>query len=110
MRQRGHLQSREYGVRIEFEVPEHLVLLSSFDGWHAVLNNHCLALNDAEYIAYEQLEKVSAKDEFETIKKRSWLKIFDLSLLPDPNSYEIQAVLWEIKIEWVKKVDFFIAC
>ena len=55
------------------------------------------------------LEKISSKDDFEIIKRQSWLNIFDLSLLPDPDTYEIQAVLWEIKIEWVKKVDFFTA-
>ena len=56
LRRKGHLQSGEQGVRIEFEVPKHLVLLSNFDTWHAVLNNHCLALSDAEYRSFEELE------------------------------------------------------
>lgn len=109
LRKRGHLQCGERGVRIEFSVPENLVLLSNFDAWHSVLNNHCFALNDAEYEYYEQLEQTCSTGKFEQIKQESWQKIFDLSLLPDPNIYEIQAILWELKIEWVRKVDFFIA-
>ncbi|MFW1912040.1 DUF3841 domain-containing protein [Acinetobacter ursingii] len=109
LRKKGHLQKGERGVRIEFEAPENLVLLSSFDSWHAVLNNHCLALNDIEYNYYEKKEQSCSKNDFEEIKKESWLKIFDLDLLEDPNTYEVQAILWELRIEWVKKVDFFIA-
>ncbi len=109
LRRKGHLQHGERGVRIEFNAPEDLVLLSSFDSWHAVLNNHCLALDDSEYDYYQNLEQTCPKDIFEKIKKESWLKIFNLDLLENPDTYEIQAILWELKIEWVNKVDFFIA-
>lgn len=109
LRKKGHLSQGERGVRIEFEVPENQVLLSSFDGWHAVLNNHCFTLTDEEYEFYENLEMNMSAKEFQKVKQATWDKIFDLSLLPDPNIYEVQAVLWQIKLEWVKKVDFFIA-
>lgn len=109
LRKKGHLQKGERGVRIEFNAPEDLVLLSNFDGWHSVLNNHCLALSDEEYYFYESLEKTCSKSDFEKIKRESWLKIFDLNLLENPNTYEVQAVLWELRSEWIQKVDFFTA-
>ncbi|WP_131667453.1 DUF3841 domain-containing protein [Psychrobacter pygoscelis] len=109
LRKKGHLEHGERGVRIEFDVPDDLVLLSSFDSWYAVLNNHCLALSDSEYDYYKKLEQTCSKNSFEKIKRDSWLKIFDLNLLADPDSYEVQAVLWKLKSEWVRKVDFFIA-
>lgn len=109
LRRKGHLISGERGVRIEFVVPDNLVLLSNFDGWHAVLNNHCFAINDEEYEYYEQLEQTCSEQEFQIIKQKSWQKIFALNLLPDANIYEVQANLWELKLDWITKVDFFIA-
>lgn len=109
LRKSGHLKRKERGVRIEFDVPEHLVLLSHFDAWHAVLNNHCLAFTDKELDEYEQMEQTYPKDIFEKIKQTSWIKIFDLDLIEDPNNDSVQAILWELKMEWVKKVDFFTA-
>lgn len=109
LRKRGHLESGEKGVRIEFDIPENLVLLSNFDAWHSVLNDNCFAVNDAEYEYYENIKETCPIAEYEAIKRKSWEKIFDLELLPDPNIYEVQAVLWELKKDWVKKVDFFIA-
>ena len=109
LRKSAHLKRGERGVRIEFEVAENLVLLSNFDAWHAVLNNWCCSLNMKEYDYYEKMEKICSKTEFEEMKHKSWLKIFDLDLLDDPGTDAIQAVLWELRLEWVKKVDFFIA-
>lgn len=107
LRKTGHLSKGEQGVRLEFEIDEQAVLLSSFDGWHAVLNDHCFALTDEEYEYYEHLEQTLPAGEFERVKQQSWLKIFDLSLLPDPEIYEVQAVFWQLKAEQVKKADFF---
>ena len=109
LRRNAHLKRGEKGVRIEFEVPENLVLLSGFDAWHAVLNDWCFSLNDEEYDYYKKMEKICSKAVFDKMKRQSWLKIFDLNLLDDPSTDGVQAVLWELKIEWVKKVDFFIA-
>jgi hypothetical protein len=41
--------------RIELEVPDHLVLLSDFDGWHAVLNHCYLALSEEEDNEFDRL-------------------------------------------------------
>lgn len=109
LRRNAHLKRGEKGVRIEFEVPENLVLLSNFDAWHAVLNDWCFSINNEEYDYYKKMEKTCPKAVFNEMKWQSWLKIFDLNLLDDPSTDGVQAVLWELKIEWVKKVDFFIA-
>lgn len=109
LRKSGHLPKGEAGVRLELEISGHDVLLSSFDAWHAVLNDCCFALTDAEYEHYEHLAHTLPAAEFEQIKRQSWLKIFDLDLLPDPAVYEVQAVFWQLRIEQVKKVDFFTA-
>lgn len=108
LRRSGHLPKGEKGVRIEFTIPKEMVLLSNFDGWHAVLNDCCFSLTDDEYDHHEHLEQTLPPHEFNQIKEQAWQKIFDLSLIPDPTIYEIQAVFWELRLNWVKKVDFFI--
>ncbi|MDO4226213.1 DUF3841 domain-containing protein [Neisseria sp.] len=109
LRKRGHLEKGEKGVRIEFLMPETDVLLSSFDGWHAVLNNHFFSLDDQEYEHHENMEnKLSAAD-LQQAKEKSWLRIFDLNLIPNPAIYEIQAVFWQLDLASVVKVDYFTA-
>lgn len=68
-----------------------------------------MAEDDAEYAYLEQLKKKVSVDEFDRIKRKSWEKIFDLSLIRDIENSAIQAIFWELKLEWVRKVDFFIA-
>lgn len=109
LRKRGHLEKGEKGVRIEFMVPKSDVLLSNFDGWHAVLNNHFFSLDDEEYEYHESLENKLSPTELQRAKEESWLRIFDLNLIPDPSIYEIQAVFWQLDLASVTKVDYFIA-
>lgn len=109
LRKTAHLPPKTQGVRIEFDIPENQVLLSDFDAWHCVLNDFCYALTDDEYDYYEKLEQTLSKTEFLAIKQQTWQRIFDLDLIPNPDEYAIQAVFWELKLEWVKKVDFFTA-
>ena len=96
-------------MRIEFSLPQEQVLLSSFDGWHAVLNHHFFSLDDEEYEYHERLETELAADELEQAKQQSWLRIFNLDLLPDPAVYEVQAVFWRLEMDSVTKVDHFTA-
>ncbi|UYZ73367.1 DUF3841 domain-containing protein [Moraxella bovis] len=69
LRKSGHLPKGERGVRIEFTLPKERVLLSNFDGWHAVLNDWCFALDDDEYEHYGRLEQTLPPDEFQSIKE-----------------------------------------
>lgn len=109
LRRSAHLNSKQKGVRIEFEIPADQVLFSDFEAWHIVLNDYYLAEDDAEYAYLEQLKKKVSVDEFDRIKRKSWEKIFDLSLIRDIENSAIQAIFGELKLEWVRKVDFFIA-
>lgn len=109
LRRSGHLAKGQKGVRIECVLPAEQVLLSSFDGWHAVLNNHCLSLDDAEYENHEHLARTLSAEAFERVKQQSWQGIFDLNLLPDPKIYEVQAVFWQLPWSAVVRVDDFTA-
>ena len=109
LRKRGFLEPGQQGVRMELDVPDELVLLSSFDGWHAVLNNWFFTLGDAEYEHAERLEASLPPDALAREKARSWHRIFDLGLLPDPALYEVQAVFWQLNLAHVTQVEFFTA-
>lgn len=109
LRRRGHLEKGGQGVRIELMLPQEQVLLSSFDGWHAVLNNHFLSLTDEEYEQHASMETALSANALKRAKQKSWRRIFDLSLLPDPAVYEVQAVFWRLEMAAVTKVDYFTA-
>lgn len=109
LRMSGHLAKGEKGVRIEFHAPKKMVLLSNFDAWHSVLNDWCLSFSDDEFEYYEQLEQTLSPNDFNDIKRQTWQNIFDLTLIPDPQIYAVQAVFWELWHDWVTKVDFFTA-
>ena len=86
-------------VLLTIDVPEECVLLSDFDYWHCVLN-------DGEII-YPFDETVVCS---ETEKRKSWENIFDIECTFDEEAHEnlcTQATMWEIKREWVKKVEHF---
>lgn len=81
-------------VLLTIDVPNDKVLLSDFDNWHYVLN-------DVHFDLPEMIEET---------KEKSWEKILDLvrmAELENPNGLSIQATMWEIKKEWVKKVEFY---
>lgn len=87
-------------VLLTIDVPEEQVLLSDFDWWHAVLNN-------VEIIFPLEDDTVHSNEE----RRKSWEKIFDYECTFDEErSTELstQATMWEIKAEWVKKVEYFV--
>lgn len=101
-------------VCIELEIPENKVLLSDFDAWHYVLNDwwldgsHCEEDWDKNHAWFQTL----SSDEQNKIKVQSWEKIFDI--MPYKNEwtskgYYVQAVFWELKKEYIKKVQHFTA-
>lgn len=106
LRAGGHVQKGSKAVRIELEIPSDKVLLSDFDSWHAVLNNHHLSQTDAEYEYYEQYEE-QEKDEnlLRKSKEATWLKIFSIEDLPD--DWAVQGVTWEILPEHIVNYKVF---
>lgn len=89
-------------VLITFEIPDDKVLLSDFDMWHVVLNDDYLGLT-----------KEDDKDDYtEEEKIKSWDNIFQYDLQNDYwglDCKSTQATMWEIKREWVLKVEHFIS-
>lgn len=86
---------------LTIEVADELVLLSDFDYWHCVLN-------DGEIIFPYDAAAVYSEEE----KRKSWENIFDISCSFDGEvhqSLSTQATMWEIKSEWVKKVEHFVS-
>lgn len=117
LRARAHLPSGQRGVRIEFDIDPRHVLLSDFDGWHAVLNRQYVPENDADAKAFEeQFESFGLlrSAEMELKIYQSWQHIFDLKRSSrgwgeDPSKLSIQAVLWELSLQQVRDMRFFIA-
>ena len=88
-------------VLLTIEVPDNLVLLSDFDYWHCVLN-------DGEIIFPIDDSAVYSEEE----KRKSWENIFDISCSFEGEVHphlSTQATMWEIKREWVKKAEYFVA-
>lgn len=88
-------------VLLTIDVPEQSILLSDFDYWHCVLNDGEIIFPYNESVVY-----------YEEEKQKSWENIFDIECSFDGESHKFlttQATLWEIKSEWVKKVEYFIS-
>lgn len=88
-------------VLLTIDVPENCALLSDFDYWHYVLNDFAIIFPYDESVIHSEDEK-----------QKSWENIFDINCSFDGNIHQAlstQATLWEIKCEWVKKVEHFIS-
>ena len=86
---------------LTIDVPEKHILLSDFDYWHFVLNDIPLRFSKDG-----KIENCS-----ETEKLKSWEKIFDTAYRiegDEDTPISTQAVLWEIKKEWLIKAENFI--
>lgn len=110
------------GVRIEFEADEESALCSDFELWHYVLNYWYLAPSEADEEAFQAeltragqcyyAQKPLPNSELDARIQRSWLAIFDLSdeghWLGQPLAQRsIQAVVWELSLAQVRRVDRF---
>lgn len=102
LRQGAHLPRGTKGVRIELEVPAGQVLLSDFEAWHSVLGNRFHAINDDEVEKAFAEPPVYSQDDV----RRSWLRIFDLSLFPDG---VVQATFPAIERDRIISVQHFVA-
>ena len=109
-------------VQIEFEISPNQVLLSDFDAWHVVLNRQYFGDTDEdEDIFYNKCQEIDIwhgtddrANEMLLEMKKSWENVFDLDKciqrdFTTKDSQSIQATFWELKAEWIRKVDFFTA-
>ncbi len=113
-----------YGARgekmvcLEIEISDEKVLLSDFDLWHFPLNNwwldNCFVpdyteeMYDKSHEWFDGLDKEQQQIE----KEKSWHQIFNIE--PFENDWiargnYVQAIFWELRLENVKKVQYFTA-
>lgn len=124
LRSSGHLPRGERGVRIEFAIDDEMVVLSDFQLWHYVLNYWYLPASTDEGEAFEARVAEQGLSFYRTKPlpdpaldeaiRRSWERIFDLEWaeedLASPRAEKsIQAALWELPLETVRRVDEFVA-
>ena len=108
------------GVRLLIIKPKNEVVLSDFDLWHYVLNKWFINTGGPEDIETERQLNHYQKD-FEQLPDylkqkviKSWDLIFDIDLKIKDLTFpkykkSIQATFWELHLDEVKKVDFFVA-
>lgn len=112
LRESGYANKGEQLVCMELELEESNVLLSDFDLWHFCISNSFIpdVDNEAEFDAqYDWFESLS-KEEQEKEKFKSWETIFDTHLDFRPwhkRGKWVQATFWELRLEDVKKVEYF---
>jgi len=98
---------------VEFTMPEDKVLLCDYQSWHIVLMNKYVASTDSDYLCFQKkLQLSNAADEwpypkpFHSIVVESWSRIFNVSDRCEDES-DVQAVLWSIPGNAVKKIQYF---
>jgi hypothetical protein len=112
------------GVRIEFECPDQLVLLSDFELWHCVLCYSMLDESEAESERFDEELKQRGismpfprplpDPELHRRIEQSWERIFDLDWDADGWCHEravksIQATVWQLTVDQVRRETHFTA-
>lgn len=113
LRYKGYDKPGTKLVRITLDVPDNEVLLSDFNLFHCVLNDWYIPKNEQDLETYDS--RCMTDKEICKLKLDSWGLIFDLEREDDnfmfgkKENKSIQAITACIKLEQVKKVDYFIA-
>lgn len=104
-------------VRLTLKVPKDRVLLSAFEAWDSVLFGQPLELNEAEAERFDQCFGPGPYSGHDPVRdeaiRATWRRVFEWGLL-DPAWHgpaagmAIQAVLWELRPEWVQGAHAFI--
>ena len=124
MEKKPDLRHNCYGMRgekmvcLELDVPDEEVLLSDFDLWHHPLNNWWLDdcfrpdYNEDDYDKAHKWFDSLTKEEQKKEKEKSWHQIFNIEPFESDwilRGHYVQAIFWELKQEYVKKVQYFTA-
>lgn len=114
------LRLSEYGrhgekmVLFEIEISDKAVVLSDYNAWHFVLNKWYLgnSTNEEGWDAEQRwLGSLSPKNRKVEIIK-SWDNVFDIRPLDNEfvqRGRYVQATFWELKINNIRKIQFFTA-
>lgn len=102
----GRLAKGQRGVLLEVRLEADDVLISDFQAWHMVLNDHFLALTEREEELYDNGALALTKEE-------SWERIFDYEFLQTHDCWsgeqELQAVAGTISLDKLKLLKEFTA-
>ena len=89
-------------VCLQLELPDEKILLSNFDTWHNILNNHPIFPEDEDFDnQYQKYESLPSKEQ-EFFKLQTWEKVFT-----DFADSPIQATFWELCIDDAVNVKYF---
>lgn len=114
LREAGYAKKGEKLVCLELELPDSEVLLSDFDAWWFCISDlwKSGATSDKEFDELEEWYSKLSKEEKERLKIESWEDIFDIHFDRRP-WYErgkwVQANFWVLRLDDVKKVQYFTA-
>ena len=109
------------GILIEYECADSAVLLSDIDKWYAVIRRRYLPLTMSEALAFERKLDLAGvantwpyPEPFHTKVVSSWKRVFDVDAPATdcwlgPEEREVQAVVWELKLENVRSFIPFIS-
>jgi len=122
LRAAGHLSKGEEGVRIEFQQAADSVVLSDFGLWHFVLNYWYLPHSEEDEIVFEAKlnsrglsffhDKPLPDADLHSEMTDSWERIFDLEWFhPEitnvPEERSVQATMWELRWDQVRRYKWF---
>ncbi|HOO62192.1 MAG TPA: DUF3841 domain-containing protein [Bacillota bacterium] len=100
---------------IEFEAEPHKVLLSDEMLWHHVLGDYYIGTsrNEEEYEKEEKWLDALSDAEQKKARRDSWRRVFKVAPSEDNDWYSvgehIQATVWEVRWEQIRKVQLFTA-
>lgn len=101
----------ERQVRIEFEAPTELVLLSANEAWHSVLCNWYLSLSEAEW---DRKNRIEARGRLSReMIESSWQRVFEVRTSAPRwwvpiRRREIQACVPFVCRSWVREETWFV--
>jgi hypothetical protein len=106
---REYVPAGGLGVCLEINIPRERILLSDFHLWHCVLNNWHLGLTNKEE---ERWERNRSTKQHRQAMKKSWDRIFDLSLTSSSQGFgvknPVQATFEYFRFNEVVSVEYFI--
>jgi hypothetical protein len=71
------MTKRKLKGNIIFELEVENVLVSCFDKWHNVLNNHCVYPKYMDKLSYDEFETLAAEYDKTVVKEKTWLSVFE---------------------------------
>lgn len=109
LRRSGYFRRGEEAVLIEFEVDSSQVLLTDFSDWHIILNSWSEEdiVSESTTLDMEGLSLEDLEQPWKKVDDNMILYWKDIILDPSSPLKDIQATVWEVKMDQVKKVTHF---